>query len=455
MTDSYLVLGLALAAGVGAAFLIVWSRWKPGARIPGVGLLCAYTMNLGMLHFPGAAVHLLPWYRAGNPGAVEDGLVVTAYGVVSLAAGSIILGPFVTRVFGFPRVTGPRHVPEGLLPRMYIAAGVGFYVVARTATRGIPTLSAVLASGWNLVVVGLGLACLAAWQQGRKFHFLVWLTLAAMLPGVTTVIQGFLGYGVSALLVVLALVLTFTRFKLVWLPLAALGMYVALSGYVTYMRDRSEIREGAWHGAPIEERLAQLADTLSQPEWFDPYDQPHLQRVEQRMNQNYLIGAAVSYLEVQNNPFARGETLWDAVLALIPRALWPGKSVEAGSGDLVTRYTGITFGAGTSVGIGQVMEFYINFGRLGVVVGFLVLGVVLALVDLGAYQRLVSGDWQGCAVWYLPGISLMQAGGSLVEVTSSAAAAVVVALLVNRFLLPDLRGRPVLLAHEEVGQQLG
>jgi len=455
MTESYLDLGLALAAGVGGTVLILWSRWKPGTRISGVGLVCAYVMNLGILHFPGAAVHLLPWYPSGDPNAVEDGLVVTAYSVVAFAVGSVALGPLVTRVFGFPRYLGVSHVPEGLLPRMYIVVGLGCYILARTVTGGIPTLAAVVANGWNLTVVGLGLACLVAWRGGRMFNFVAWLTAAAAMPALTIVMQGFLGYGVAALLVVFALILTFTRVRPAWLPIAALGVYLALSVYVTYMRDRGDIREGVWHGAPIEDRVDQLRATFSNPEFFNPYDQAHLMRVEQRMNQNYLVGAAVRYLEVQNNPFANGETFWEALLALIPRALWPGKTVEAGSGDVVTRYTGITFAAGTSVGIGQVMEFYINFGRIGVIIGFLVLGTAVALVDLGAYQRLVAGDWQGCAVWYLPGISLLQAGGSLVEVTSSAAAAIVTALFVNRFLLPDLRGRPVLADHEAVRQEAG
>lgn len=455
MTESYLDLALALAAGVSAALLIGWSRWKTGVRIPGVGLVCAYVINLGMLHFPGAAVYLVPWYSAKDPSAVEDGLVVTVYGIVAFAVGSIVLGPLVTRAFGFPLYAEPSRVPEGLLPRMYIAAGLGFFVLGRTAVGGIPTLSAIVVCGWNLVAVGLGLACLAAWQAGRRLSFFAWLTAAATLPVLTTAIQGFLGYGISALFVVLALVLTFTRVKPAWVPLIAIGLYIGLSGYVTYMRDRSEIRDVVWQGAPIEERIGQLLDTLAEFEWFDPYDQAHLQRVEQRMNQNYLVGAAVRYLEVQNNPFARGETLWEAGLALIPRALWPGKPVKAGSGDLVTRYTGLTFDQDTSIGIGQVMEFYINFGRLGVVIGFLVLGAVLALVDRGAYQRLVAGDWQGCALWYLPGVSMLQVGGSLVEVTSSAAAAVVTAFLVNRFLLPGLRGRAAPPVQDKVGQEVG
>ncbi len=46
----------------------------------------------------------------------------------------------------------------------------------------------------------------------------------------------------------------------------------------------------------------------------------------------------------------------------IPRALWPNKPVVGGSGDLVSTYTGIRFADGTSVGIGQVLESFVNFG---------------------------------------------------------------------------------------------
>ena len=89
------------------------------------------------------------------------------------------------------------------------------------------------------------------------------------------------------------------------------------------------------------------------------------------MNQNQLVGAAVQYLESGYAPFATGDTLIQSALAIIPRAIWPDKPVFAGSPGLVTQYTGIQFAAGTSVGVGQVLEFYINFGSPGVVGGFL------------------------------------------------------------------------------------
>src|SRR5262249_30725008 len=137
--------------------------------------------------------------------------------------------------------------------------------------------------------------------------------------------------------------------------------------------------------------------------------------------------------EQHPDAFANGETILEAVLAPIPRALWPDKPSAAGSGDLVTRFTGVPFAEGTSVGIGQVMELYVNFATPGVFVGFIVLGAVLAYVDAKAAHYRDVGDWHRFTLWFLPGLSLLQLGGSLVEVTSSAAAAVAVALLLNRF----------------------
>src|SRR5262249_47380779 len=242
--------------------------------------------------------------------------------------------------------------------------------------------------GWNLVVVGLSLDCWAAWREGRRGALVAWLAAACVLPMFTVTVQGFLGFGINALLVVVCLVLTFVRPRLTWLPIGLVIGFLGVSTYVTYMRDRGEIRDVVWTGAPVEERIAQVFETLTDPEWFDPYNRAHLERIDARLNQNVLVGAAVRYLELQNNPFAYGQTLWDAAIALVPRALWPAKPVSAGSPDIVSRYTGLVFSESTSVGIGQVMEFYVNFGRLGVVVGFLTLGTILALIDLGAYQRL-------------------------------------------------------------------
>ncbi len=108
--------------------------------------------------------------------------------------------------------------------------------------------------------------------------------------------------------------------------------------------------------------------------------------------------------------------------------------MAAGSGTLVTQYTGIPFEAGTSVGIGQVMEFYVNFGTLGVLIGFTIMGIAITVLDLLAAECLAAGDLHGFVLRYLPGISLLQVGGSMVEITTSAVAGVFVALLANKYL---------------------
>jgi hypothetical protein len=126
-------------------------------------------------------------------------------------------------------------------------------------------------------------------------------------------------------------------------------------------------------------------------------------------------------------PLAHGGTIRDAALALIPRAIWPDKPIRAGSGDLVSIYTGLTFAQDTSVGIGHVMECYVNFAMPGVVLGFMLIGAVVVYVDRSARAWLDRGDAGRFAIWYLPGLSLLLVGGSFVEMTSSAAAALVIA----------------------------
>jgi hypothetical protein len=113
-----------------------------------------------------------------------------------------------------------------------------------------------------------------------------------------------------------------------------------MSLYVTYMRDRTDIREVVWGGESATARVNRLRDTFENFELFDIYNVDHLQRVDLRLNQNYLVGMGVKYLQTHPDEFAHGETIWEAVLAPIPRALWPNKPSAAGSGDLVSRFTG-------------------------------------------------------------------------------------------------------------------
>jgi hypothetical protein len=260
------------------------------------------------------------------------------------------------------------------------------------------------------------------------------LAISLCLPLVTVMTAGFIGYGIAAATAILAFIANFYRPRWRVLIAAVIFSYVGLSLYVTYMRDREAIREVVWSGQPLDARVERVRLTLSTFEWFDVHNQDHLVRVDDRLNQNLLVGAAVQYMDAGLARFAYGQTIYQGFIAVIPRAIWPTKPVVAGSGTLVTQYTGIPFAEGTAVGIGHVMEAYISFGIVGVLCGFAVLGTLIGAIDNAAGRRLRTGDVRGFVMCLLPGLSFLQVGGSIVELTSSVAAALLAAFLVNRLL---------------------
>jgi hypothetical protein len=71
--------------------------------------------------------------------------------------------------------------------------------------------------------------------------------------------------------------------------------------------------------------------------------------------------------------YASGSSIGNMILALIPRLVCDKPQV-GGGGSIVRDFTGIEFGDNTSVGAGQVLEFYVNFGTWGVIGGFCYLG---------------------------------------------------------------------------------
>ncbi len=423
-----------------AAAVVVYIQWKK--EVAGTGLFLAYLLNFWLIHWPGAAIYLLPWYSNRDLSVVEAGFQQTTYAVIAFAVGSIVLAPFCRRVFWFAKPGAILHKPNLRLAQMYIVVGLVCYAVLEPLLGRLPTITALVSTGWTLIVVGLALSCWQAWQQQRHRVFLAWLGAGLSLPLFTLINQGFVASGVTATLAFLAFVATIYRSH--WWKLLLVGLltgYLGLSFYVSYMRDRQALRDVIWGGQTLGARLDRLAVTMGNFEWFDPYDVRHLSRIDDRMNQNHLVGSAVHFLNSGAQDFAYGDTLWNALQALVPRVLWPDKPIVAGSGNLVATYTGLVFEKWTSVGIGHVMEFYINFGALGVVIGFLAIGTIITIADWSAWELLQQGDWERFTFWYLPSLSLLNVNGSLVEVTASAASAVIIALLMDRYWIRRAQGR--------------
>lgn len=440
-----------------AVWVVIWvvlagilatNRWR--REVAGVGLPFAFLLNLWVNHWLAAVLYMLPWYLeydlANDLNGISAGFQQTTYGLVGFVLGSIIVAPFLMRGLPFPRREAISHSFEPRLARAYTWLGIAFFIAKFLPIGRIATLSALVNAGSNSLLVGFCLFLWDAWQRGRHKAFLGWLLIALSFPLLTVVFTGFFSFGAMLFLSLFAFIMSFMRPRWKLIVLALCLAYLGISAYGTYKRDRDIIRGVIWDAsASLEDRVVVVYDTFSSFEWFDPFNLLHLYLIDGRLNMNRQVGQAVEYMASGNAEPAAGSTLWWAVIGMIPRAIWTDKPVVAGGSDLVSQYTGIEFAEGTTVGIGLVMEFYVNYGTASVFLGFLLLGVILAAVDEAAGRRLSRGDWRGFAFWFLPGLAMVNPGAnSVVEVTTSVGAAVVAAYLVNHFLLIYSKGRKVL-----------
>jgi len=434
--STVLILELLVWTAAATAFLSIYMR----QAAQNSGLALAYLGYLWLIHWPAALMYLLPWEGLYPIQWVESGFRQSTFAIVSFTLGYVLAGPRLQRIRVLAPNDGASQFEFRALPLWYMAIGLCCYLILDPALRTYPTVHAIGSAGWQLVTVGVALALWRAWlARNRKTLFLS-LAAAAVLPILTAVTTGYMGHGALIFIELLAFLCTFYRPRRVLLLIIGVSVYVGMSFYVTYMRDRETLRKDVWGGSAFSTRLERAQNTLSTFELFDPRNTNHLYQVDRRLDQNFLVGAAVEYIADGSVPYAGGTTIWHAFLALIPRIVWADKPVVAGSMRVVSTYTGIEFETGTSVGMGQVFEFYINFGTVGVILGYIIFGALLHGVDFGASIRLRTGRWRSFAVWYLAGLNLLAVGGSLVDISASVVAAIVNALLVN-WLLP--RPEPV------------
>lgn len=422
------------------AWLLCWAAigfTRARRRTPATGLVFAYLVNLWASHWLGASIYALPWYNVQDWRLVQAGFEQSLYAVLAFGVGAVVVAPVLLSLRPPGRASEPL-APDPKLARVYLVAGAIAYGALATVLGRVPTVTSLLSAAQQLLVIGVCLACWHGWRTGRVGTVVGWLLVTAILPIWTIVFTGFLAYGAAAALVVYVFAARFLRPRVLVITGCLLLSYVGLSFYVSYMRDRGEIREVVWGGRPLDERVEQVWGTIVEMEWFNPSDQVHLWQIDRRLNQNGFLGLAAERLARGDNEYAYGETVLDSLLALIPRAVWADKPVLAGSGDLVTRFTGVRFAEGTSVGIGQVMELYVNFGTTGILVGFLIIGTAVAIIDRRAREALDREDWKAFALWYMPGVAILQVGGAFVEMTGTAAASLVATLAVNRIVYRGL-----------------
>ena len=81
-------------------------------------------------------------------------------------------------------------------------------------------------------------------------------------------------------------------------------------------------------------------------------------------------------------PYWGGQTYLSLVGSFVPRALWPDKPEKRVGQDFGHRYGYLTRNdLSTSFNLPYPIEFYVNFGEVGIVVGMLIVGVIFGLLD--------------------------------------------------------------------------
>jgi hypothetical protein len=421
-----------LAVGISLVWLV--SQKQRGSA----GLPLAYFLGLSVINVPGALVYLDGYGSNYTTIGFEQTIIgmVAFLGGVMMARCVFVAAPGQQASAGGPRgFTSQSLAAFNRLALLYIGVGTVTFFVMLRLVASIPSGTAIVGPLGSLILVGL---CLRFWVARESRDWLkFWSTMALLpvLPLATLVLGGFLGNGASWIMAIVSFVFAQSKRRVGFFLLAPVVCFVGLSVFVNYMIARDEIRRLVWfQPAPIGDRLQRIADVFQNFQWFDLSNGQHRKAIDDRLNYNVLVGAAVARLESGAVQYASGATVGNMIMGLIPRALWPDKPAVGGGGSVVTDFTGIEFAEGTSVGAGQVFEFYVNFGTWGVIGGFVLFGWLLGRMDSLAIECLYRGDQRRFLLWFLTSLGLLQPGGNLLEVSTTTAASALTAYGIGYFM---------------------
>jgi len=81
-------------------------------------------------------------------------------------------------------------------------------------------------------------------------------------------------------------------------------------------------------------------------------------------------------------PFWDGETYLSLVGFAVPRFIWPSKPTKTLGQDFGHRYGYLdSWDTWTSINLPFLIEFYANFGEIGVLIGMVIVGLIYRLLD--------------------------------------------------------------------------
>jgi hypothetical protein len=154
---------------------------------------------------------------------------------------------------------------------------------------------------------------------------------------------------------------------------------------------KQEYREATWSGKKDTGLglIAELADKEESSGETDPLkNSDGVVSTIGRLNQGWHLGKVLKRVPAKE-PFSYGEDmLTDFEGILLPRIFFPDKKT-IGSQDKFYKFTGHKLEKGTSMTIGVLGDFYINFGYWGSFIGLFIFGIAIAKVFSGFMTKYV------------------------------------------------------------------
>lgn len=403
-------------------------------------IVYSYLLLFILNYWFGALVHASPWNTIFNNEDTIVGFQYSTYGLISFIFGVLIVRPNRRNTPNSAVISMTLAFKNAKLEQLeryalwfFLPFGAGCWIATFTPIGSLPSAASILSSGKTFVVLSICLGAWSTWFRGQMLRYRRWVSLMVLLPVTTVVTSGFIGTGIVMTTTVLAFVAMYFRPRWPLLAALCLMLYSGVSFWTAYEPQRVEIRNAVWGGESYNDRFGAFLKVFDSLRPFDMSDFQHLKSVDDRLNQNGLVGAAIRTTP-STIPFRQGDTIFDGLLAIVPRLIWRDKPVVAGSGDYVAIHTQTSFAAGTSVGMGQVLEFYINFGLWGVLIGLFLFGVIFRYMDIRLVDALRSGNWNGVVFYFVVGSAMLQNGGALAEITASAAGAAVLCFISSNIL---------------------
>jgi hypothetical protein len=392
-----------------------------------LGLPIAYLFALLFIHVPGAIAHMTGAWFLSDTEATRIGIQYTAIGAVCFVAGVWLAHRHAPpqQLSGRPRVLTPAALDR--FTRFCLIAGLLVTYTLRLVVT-IPSIGAIIEKSGGIWVLGALLGLQAAVLRSNFGEIAFWGLAMSVYPVLTLLLGGFLSFGSTPVFIILsALVISIRSNRRVAVAVPVVS-YVFFIMFLSYFQNRDDIRGAVWGRADLSTRARESLKIVTGMELFDPGNPRHLDALDQRLNQNYFVGRAAQRLDTGEVGFLYGRSFWEGAMSLVPRIVWPSKPAYAGSPGIIREMTGFIVNDNTSYGVGNVMEFHINFGMPSLVLGFLVLGLVFGWLDLRAALELRQGDLGRSILFFMPAAAMIHPNGSIVEMTGGAAAAFFAAL---------------------------